>query len=1364
MEQYNLEDEGALPSEMHLPSFSESQGLNCSDTLTRDLGPNTRDLLYAGLSGLGLDPSLPASDMPSEVLEDNLDAVSLYSGKDSDSVKLLEEYTDPESQTSLQDLGLGALKVPKEADEGGRATSGSARRGKRQHSSPQNPLLDCSLCGKVFSSASSLSKHYLTHSQERKHVCKICSKAFKRQDHLTGHMLTHQKTKPFVCIEQGCSKSYCDYRSLRRHYEVQHGLCILKEAPPEEESCGDSPHTHEMTSQPTPGGLRALVPPEARSPGSLLPNRDLLRCIVSSIVHQKMPAPGPAPGMPSDPEVRAATCLCPASAGSSTYTPANTLASTPAALGTEGPEEPRPLCKEPGGADGFAGVQPRAGENGAPDAPEAELPVLQLPATLEGWPDSGPLPACLPVFRSQTIPSSSQPSGPNFQWLRNLPGCPKSKGNNMFVVHKPPTAPSQEGSESSPGPSSASPGVEASSNSGASLEDMLPFPAALLKAPGEALSDTRGASGEDDTWASKKSKSEGDSLSWQSSGEPGPQDTQKAGGLPAEATPLFRQLFLKSQESLVSHEQMQVFQMITKSQRIFSHTQMATAQLPGPEAKPATLKPLPGPWPQQPPPLVPTVDSLHSGAENPEPEGSPARRKKSMPTCPRETSLGSTRREVKGGPKVATAQPSLESSALDPSANPEISSLAKQLRSVKGSLDLGDIISPSCPRQSQLGGDEVPGAQLPGKQAQAENGTASGAMKGDKGLACSRGAGYRLFSGNPRSQRFSGFRKEKVKMDICCAASPSQVAMASFSSAGPLADPPRDTKSKLTIFNRIQGGNIYRLPHPVKEESAAGGCDQQNGSPADRTEPRNTHVCKNCSQMFYTEKGLSSHLCFHSDQWPSPPGKQEQQVFGSEFCKPPRQVLRPDGDGQSPPGAKKSVDNAAAAPLVIPVSVPVAPGTRLPGSGAKGQEKDGEERDSKENSQHRKRKKRPQPKTLFIPPPPSTFGEPGPGGCHQSCLRSPVFLVDQLLKGLFQCSPYTPPPMLSPIREGSGLYFNTLCSTAAQAGPDKLFNTVLDPVDGSFGICVVKDDTKISIEPHINIGSRFQAEIPELQERSLADTDEHVAALVWKPWGDVMTNPETQDRVTELCNVACSSVMPGGGTNLELALHCLHEARGNVQIALEMLLLRGPQKLRTHPLADYRYTGSDIWTPMEKRLFKKAFCAHKKDFYLIHKTIQTKTVAQCVEYYYIWKKMIKFDCGRAPGLEKRIRREPEEVERTEEKVACSPRERSSHRPTPELKIKTKSYRRESILNSSPNTGPKRTPEPPGSVESQGIFPCRECERVFDKIKSRNAHMKRHRLQDHVEPMVRVKWPVKPFQLKEEEEEEEMGADIGPLQW
>ncbi|XP_021101647.1 zinc finger protein 541 isoform X2 [Heterocephalus glaber] len=1177
-----------------------------------------------------------------------------------------ERETVPQRSLLLEtDQGPGALKVPREAEEGGRATLGSARKGKRQHSSPQKALLDCSLCGKVFSSASSLSKHYLTHSQERKHICKICSKAFKRQDHLTGHMLTHQKTKPFVCIEQGCGKSYCDYRSLRRHCEVQHGLCILKEAPPEEDAFGDSPHAPNTAGQPLPSGLQSLGAPEARSPGSVLPNRDLLRCIVSSLVHQKIPSPGPATvGVPSG-EGRNASCPCTASPGLSSRIPGS--------LGTEVPKEPRPLQKEPA-ADVFTALDSGTAENSDPNPPESEAPLLQLPSSQEDWPEGGSLATSLPPFQVQKVPASSQPSSHGFQWLQSLPSCPKSKGNNVFMVHKAP----REGSESGPGASSTSPPAEPSPSAGSS-QDTLPLRPTLLKVPREASGDPRPDSGDEDSWASKKGEC-----------------------FPSDATLLFHQLFLKSQESLASHEQVQVFQMITKSQCIFSHAQVTApaSQPSGPEHKQTALKSLQGPWPQQPQPPTPTVDSVQVGPRSTEPEGSPARRGKPMPAAPREASPSGTQQDAKGAPKGASAPPSLSTPSLDHSWNPDLSSQVKQLRSSKGTLDLGNIFPSVGPRRSQAAGDELPSAQL------SENGPALGATRSEKGPACTQGEGYRLFSGHPRAQRFSGFRKEKVKMDVRCAASPSQVAMASFSSTGPPADPAQDVKSKLTIFNRIQGGNIYRLPHPMKEESMAGRCNQQNRSPTDWTEPRSMFVCKNCSQMFYTEKGLSSHMCFHSDQWPSPRGNQEQQ----------------------------------------------------------GQEKDGEERNDKDGSQHRKRKKRPQPRALFIPPPPSAFGDPGPGGGHQSCLRSPpVFLVDHLLKGLFQCSPYTPPPMLSPIREGSGIYFNTLCSKS-QAGPHQLISSTLDQVDGSFSICVVKDDSKISIEPHINIGSRFQAEIPELQERSLARADEHVASMVWKPWGDVMTNPETQDRVTELCNVACSSVMPGGGTNLELALHCLHEAQGSIQVALETLLIRGARKPWTHPLADYRYTGSDIWTPMEKRLFKKAFCAHKKDFYLIHKMIKTKTVAQCVEYYYVWKKMIKFDCGRAPGLEKRVKRELDGVEMTEEKVTCSPQERRNHSPTPELKIKTKSYRRESILNSSPSAGPKRTPEPPGSVESQGVFPCRECDRVFDKIKSRNAHMKRHRLQEHAEPILRVKWPAKPFLLKEEEEEEELGTDISPLQW
>ena len=57
---------------------------------------------------------------------------------------------------------------------------------------------------------------------------------------------------------------------------------------------------------------------------------------------------------------------------------------------------------------------------------------------------------------------------------------------------------------------------------------------------------------------------------------------------------------------------------------------------------------------------------------------------------------------------------------------------------------------------------------------------------------------------------------------------------------------------------------------------------QHNRGSTDWAEPRSTYICKNCSQMFYTEKGLNSHMCFHSDQWPSPRGKQDPQVKGRE--------------------------------------------------------------------------------------------------------------------------------------------------------------------------------------------------------------------------------------------------------------------------------------------------------------------------------------------------------------------------------------------------------------------------------------------------------------------------------------------------
>ncbi|XP_050353800.1 zinc finger protein 541 isoform X2 [Nymphalis io] len=102
----------------------------------------------------------------------------------------------------------------------------------------------CQVCNKVFGNASALAKHKLTHSDERKYVCITCAKAFKRQDHLNGHMLTHRNKKPYECKADGCGKSYCDARSLRRHTENHH-------QPPAESKTTNHSDTHAIVERDT---------------------------------------------------------------------------------------------------------------------------------------------------------------------------------------------------------------------------------------------------------------------------------------------------------------------------------------------------------------------------------------------------------------------------------------------------------------------------------------------------------------------------------------------------------------------------------------------------------------------------------------------------------------------------------------------------------------------------------------------------------------------------------------------------------------------------------------------------------------------------------------------------------------------------------------------------------------------------------------------------------------------------------------------------------------------------------------------------------------------------------------------------------
>ncbi|KAM7173158.1 transcriptional-regulating factor 1 isoform 3-T7 [Macrochelys suwanniensis] len=454
-----------------------------------------------------------------------------------------------------------------------------------------------------------------------------------------------------------------------------------------------------------------------------------------------------------------------------------------------------------------------------------------------------------------------------------------------------------------------------------------------------------------------------------------------------------------------------------------------------------------------------------------------------------------------------------------------------------------------------------------------------------------------------------------------------------------------------------------------------------------------------------------------------------------------------------------------------------------------------------------KKKYRHRPEPLFIPPPSFNFSASYSGATlYQSQLRSPRILGDHLLDRTHEFPPYTPPPMLSPVRQGSGL-FSSVITSSHNASHLQLPLTPLTPtprvllcrsnsIDGSsIPVTPGPGEQTVDIEPQINIGSRFQADIPELQDRSSMGRDMHKATLVWKPWPE-LENKVFQQRVEDLLNMCCSSVLPGGGTNSEYALHSLFESKGDIMVALEMLLLRKPVRLKCHPLANYHYAGSDMWTPLERRLFNKALSTYSKDFIFVQKMVKSKTVAQCVEYYYTWKKIMRLgrkhrtrlaeirDECLTSGDEEDLEDEEEmEEERKSVKEEESDMQKSPEPPPIALgapvdlpPLQSLTFSAASFICEMPNCGAvfssrqalngharihggtNQVTKPrctvPGTKQKSGtqsgycsvksspahsttsgetdpttIFPCKECGKVFFKIKSRNAHMKTHRQQE-----------------------------------
>jgi len=73
----------------------------------------------------------------------------------------------------------------------------------------------CQWCPAAFATSSSLNKHILTHTDERKFKCPFCEKAFHSKGNLEKHIRTHTGEKPFTC--EVCGKSFSDQSYFVKH-------------------------------------------------------------------------------------------------------------------------------------------------------------------------------------------------------------------------------------------------------------------------------------------------------------------------------------------------------------------------------------------------------------------------------------------------------------------------------------------------------------------------------------------------------------------------------------------------------------------------------------------------------------------------------------------------------------------------------------------------------------------------------------------------------------------------------------------------------------------------------------------------------------------------------------------------------------------------------------------------------------------------------------------------------------------------------------------------------------------------------------------------------------------------------------------
>ncbi|XP_061872739.1 mesoderm induction early response protein 3-like isoform X3 [Colius striatus] len=182
-------------------------------------------------------------------------------------------------------------------------------------------------------------------------------------------------------------------------------------------------------------------------------------------------------------------------------------------------------------------------------------------------------------------------------------------------------------------------------------------------------------------------------------------------------------------------------------------------------------------------------------------------------------------------------------------------------------------------------------------------------------------------------------------------------------------------------------------------------------------------------------------------------------------------------------------------------------------------------------------------------------------------------------------------------------------------------NTTFDEDKESDGEDIEADSGNSSedLRKEIMIGSQYQAEIPPYLGRHSGNEKENEDHLLWKP--DVISENKVKEYLFE-------TSLRRGNENMIGRIPGLH-IRDNEQALYELLKSSHNVKEATERYCSNGKASQEemtAWTEEECRSFEHALLIYGKDFHLIQKNkVRTRTVAECVAFYYMWKKSERYD-------------------------------------------------------------------------------------------------------------------------------------------